>query len=76
MFAALLLKHNDLGTTAVIDETVRFEGDSDPDDEAILLALTVPASAGGCGHRGWFAAAYGPDTPAHDVAVLQALTTR
>jgi hypothetical protein len=56
---------------ALIDETVRFEGESDPDDEEILLAISTS-----CGHKGWFSAAYGPDTPPEDVAVLQALTTR
>ncbi len=58
-------------TTATIDETVRFEGESNPDDEAILLAISTP-----CGHRGHFVAAYGPDMPAEDVQVLQALQRR
>ena len=35
------------GSSLTMDETVRFEGDSNPDDEAILVALTLP-----CGHRG------------------------
>jgi hypothetical protein len=54
-----------------IDETVRFEGASDPDDEVILFAI-----AGPCGHRGYYLTAYGPDTPPSDVTVLQALTRR
>lgn len=53
----------------VVDETVRFEGESNPDDEAILVALTTP-----CGHRGLFSAAYGPATAPDDVEVLQALS--
>ena len=53
---------------AVIDEIVRYEGASDPDDEEILAAITTPA-----GHKGLFLAAYGPATPADDVAVLRAL---
>ena len=44
---------------------------SNPDDEAIVLAISTP-----CGHRGYFTSAYGPDTPAADVALLQALTAR
>jgi hypothetical protein len=39
----------------VIDEVVRFEGPSDPGDEAILYALTGP-----CGDRGLYSSAYGP----------------
>jgi len=56
---------------AVIDETVRFEGQSDPDDEAIVLALSTPH-----GHRGYLVAAYGPDMSADEVALVQALTSR
>lgn len=51
-----------------IRETVRFEGDSNPDDEAILLALSC---ADGC--LGQFSAAFGPATAAADVMVLQRL---
>lgn len=63
------------GTTdaadVTVEETVRFEGDSNPDDEAILLAIATP-----CGHRGLFSAAFGPDTPAEESQVLQALALR
>jgi len=52
----------------VIRETVRFEGDSNPDDEAILLALSC---ADGC--VGQFSAAFGPATASADVMVLQRL---
>lgn len=51
-----------------VHATVRFEGDSNPDDEAILLAL-----AGGCGCLGQYSAAFGPDTPAEDAEVLHRL---
>ena len=54
--------------TIEIRETVRFEGDSNPDDEAILLALRC--SDGGLG---LYSAAFGPDTPPEDVLVLQRL---
>lgn len=49
--------------------TERFEGDSNPDDESILLALACR-----CGSRGQFTAAYGPDTPRADAAVLTRLS--
>ena len=52
-----------------IRETVRFEGDSNPDDQAILLAL---ACADGC--LGQYSAAFGPGTPPADVIVLQRLS--
>ena len=41
-----------------VDEVYRFEGASDPGDEAILFAISMP-----CGHRGALPAAYGKDTP-------------
>lgn len=54
--------------TMTVHETVRFEGDSNPDDEAILLAL---ACSGGC--FGQYSAAFGPNTPAADVEILHRL---
>lgn len=51
-----------------IDEAVRFEGTSDPDDEAILFALRGP-----CGHQGLYSVAFGPQTPSVDVEVIHAL---
>lgn len=48
-----------------IRETVRFEGDSNPDDEAILLALSC---SDGC--LGQYSAAFGPATPRADVQAL------
>ena len=45
-----------------VNEVYRFEGASDPGDESILFAISMP-----CGHRGTFPAAYGKDT-APDVA--------
>jgi hypothetical protein len=45
-----------------LDAVYRFEGVSDPDDESILFAISMP-----CGHRGTLPAAYGKDT-APDVA--------
>jgi len=41
-----------------VDEVFRFEGASDPADQSILFALSLP-----CGHRGVLPAAYGKDMP-------------
>ena len=51
--------------------TERFEGDSNPDDESILLGVAC-----GCVIRGQFTAAFGPDTPHADAAVLGRLSQR
>jgi hypothetical protein len=56
---------------ATVEETVRFEGVSNPDDQAILDAVVTP-----CGHRGLFSAAYGLYTSADEVEVLHALSAR
>ncbi len=52
----------------VIDEIVRFEGPSDPGDEAILYALTGP-----CGDRGLYTTSYGPYATEHDRVVASRL---
>lgn len=57
--------------TIEILETVRFEGESNPDDQAILLAI---ASPDGC--LGQYCAAFGPGTPAPDARALRRLTPR
>jgi len=41
----------------VIERQFRFEGDSDPGDEAIVLGIRCPS----CGSRGVLVSAYGPD---------------
>jgi hypothetical protein len=65
-------REEDLEAAALtVDETVRFEGASDPDDEAILLALSSPD-----GHRGLYSAAFGANTTSDDVDVLHALVRR
>jgi hypothetical protein len=51
-----------------IDHTVRFEGDSNPDDEAILLAVRCPD---GC--MGLFSAGFGPSAAPEEAAVLRRL---
>ena len=55
-------------STVQVDEIVRFEGESDPGDEAVLYALDA-----GDGHRGLYAAAYGADVSAADSRVIRAL---
>lgn len=54
-----------------LDEVVRFEGTSDPGDEAILVAFACS-----CGCRVLYSAAYGPSTPPADAEVLQRLPHR
>ena len=57
--------------TMRIDETVRFEGESSPGDEAILLALRCS-----CGVGGTYTSAYGPTAASADMAVLTRLPRR
>ena len=52
-----------------VDETVRFEGMSDPSDEAVLFAITAP-----CGHRGTLVATYGPEMPPEEAAIVSHLS--
>ena len=56
--------------TAVVDHTFRFEGPSDPGDEAIVLGVSCPE----WGSKGVIVAAYGPDADPEEAAVLVALT--
>ena len=53
---------------ADVREVVRFEGNSDPDDESMLLALAGPG-----GEMGTFAVPYGPAADAGDLAVIRRL---
>ena len=57
--------------TVMIDRTLRFEGQSDPDDEVILFALSEPG-----GRKGVYSAQYGASMPAEDVAVIGKLNRR
>lgn len=52
-----------------IAETIRFEGQSNPDDQAILMAIVCP---GGC--LGQYSAAFGSTAAAFDTEVLQRLS--
>ena len=47
---------------------MRFEGQSDPDDEVILFALSEPG-----GRKGVYSAQYGPSMPPEDAAVIAKL---
>lgn len=51
-----------------IDHTLRFEGQSDPDYQSIVFALSEPG-----GRRGIYSAPYGAAMPAADVAVIALL---
>ena len=55
---------------AVVDYTFRFEGDSDPGDEAIVLGV----HCGDWDRKGVVVSAYGPDADPEHTALLVALT--
>ena len=56
------------GEAEVVD-LFRFEGVSDPDDQALVTALQCRV----CGHRGTFVIAYGPGTDANEAEVIARL---
>lgn len=56
---------------AVVETTFRFEGASNPDDQAILFGLHCDE----CGLRGILVTAYGPTATAEEAAVLVALSS-
>ncbi len=56
---------------AVIESTARFEGASNPDDQAMVLGLRCD----GCGVRGVLVTAYGPTASAEEAAVLTTLSS-
>lgn len=57
---------------AQVDHTFRFEGESDPGDEAIVLGLSCPAWS--C--KGVLVSAYGADVEAPVARALRALAAR
>jgi hypothetical protein len=57
---------------AVIESTARFEGSSNPDDQAIVFGLRCSV----CGSRGVLVAAYGPTASAEEAAVVTSLAPR
>lgn len=52
-----------------VDEVVRFEGATNPDDESVVFALSTPDGA----VRGTYAVAYGPGMDPADVAFVRRL---
>jgi len=54
---------------AVVDHTFRFEGPSDPADEAIVLGVRCPR----WDTKGVLVSAYGPDADPEDAALLTLL---
>lgn len=61
--------HSHQPTQLVVRHTFRFEGDTDPGDEAIVLGIECPA----CGMRGAVVSAYGPDASPEFIALLDHL---
>jgi hypothetical protein len=53
----------------VVRETFRFEGDTDPADEAIVLAVECPS----CGAKGIIVSAFGPDADPELLALVAGL---
>lgn len=51
-----------------IDDELRFEGESDPADMSLLLALTCD-----CGAKGLYSTQFGPEIGPEDAAVVRAL---
>jgi len=58
-------------TEVVIESTARFEGASNPDDQAVVFGVHCE----GCGQRGAVVAAYGPTATAAEAAVITALAS-
>jgi hypothetical protein len=56
--------------TVIVEHTFRFEGPSDPADEAIVLGVRCPE----WDTKGVIVAAYGPDADPDEAAVLVALS--
>jgi hypothetical protein len=52
-----------------VDEVVRFEGDSDPDEQAVLFALSSPAGI----PLGTYVSVFGPGIPSEDSEVVRRL---
>ena len=57
---------------AKVDRIARFEGESDPGDEAIVFGLTC----GDCGLKGTLVSAYGASVGRDEATVVTGLTTR
>jgi hypothetical protein len=63
--------HDDHGPErAQVDRVYRYEGPSDPDEQAIVLALSCPV----CGAKGTLVSGYGPSTDPDDIDLIVALS--
>lgn len=60
-------EHMDAGEVTIL-QTVRFEGNSNPDDQDILLAVVTP-----CGHAGLLSSGYGANADVDTAEVLSQL---
>ena len=56
----------------VIERTARFEGESDPDDEAVVFGIRCRV----CSARGVLVAAYGPTASSEEAEVIPSLLHR
>ena len=63
--------HTHQPSDAEIESTARFEGDSNPDDQAAVFGLRCDA----CGLRGVLVTVYGPTATAEEAAVITALSS-
>ncbi|HZU52517.1 MAG TPA: hypothetical protein VFF77_01365 [Holophagaceae bacterium] len=52
-----------------VEKVYRYEGASDPDDQALVLGLRCPA----CGAKGVLVTGYGPSTDPDEVALILSL---
>ena len=64
--------HSHVAADAFVDRVFRFEGASDPDDEAIVLAVRFPD----CGAKGVVVSGFGPSADPAVLAHLQLLDER
>src|SRR5688572_10618940 len=62
--------HTHAPGSIVVESTARFEGASNPDDQAVVFGLRCDA----CGVRGILVAAYGPTASAEEAAVISSLS--
>ncbi len=63
--------HSFHASDAVIESTARFEGSSNPDDQAVVFGLRCD----GCGVHGVLVAAYGPAATAEEARVIKSLSS-
>lgn len=64
--------HSHPASDAIIESTARFEGESDPADEAVVYGLRCRS----CACQGVLVAAYGPTATAEEAAVVTTLARR